>query len=413
MLTTYLKTPAALGRYRSSPAGPHLDGFVGWLETQGYQSDRIRDLLRGVDRFARWASQAGLSAREWDAQALEAFGQALQHQQRRRYPSGNSSHLFVGARRFVTFLAVTGQAASSTTIQPAAAEPRLFGEFRHWMHTHRGTTTATLNNYRLTLLDFLEALGDQPAPYDARALRAFVLDRAHRHGIEHAKLVVTAVRMFLRFLIAAGRCPPGLDHAIPTIARWRLASLPKYLSTEAVERVLASCDRTTRIGVRDRAVLLLLARLGLRAGDVAALKCRELDWAEGTVQVAGKSRRQARLPLPQEVGDAILDYLAHRPAVNHDQVFLTTVAPFKGLSYQTVGQIATRAMHCAGVEAPQSGSHVLRHSAATQMLRHGLPLEAIGAVLRHASIETTAGYAKVDLRLLHEVAKPWPEVTPC
>ena len=105
--------------------------------------------------------------------------------------------------------------------------------------------------------------------------------------------------------------------------------------------------------------------------------------------------------------------MAHRPAVDHDQVFLTTVAPFKGLSYQTVGQIATRAMHRAGVEATQSGSHVLRHSAATQMLRHGLPLEAIGAVLRHASIETTAGYAKVDLQLLHEVVKPWPEVTQC
>ena len=146
---------------------------------------------------------------------------------------------------------------------------------------------------------------------------------------------------------------------------------------------------------------------------MAALRCSDIAWGEGTVQVAGKNRRQTRLPLSQEVGDAILDYLAHRPAVDHDQVFLTTVAPFKGLSYQTVGQIATRAMHRAGVEAPQSGSHVLRHSAATQMLRHGLPLEAIGAVLRHASIETTAGYAKVDLQLLHEVVKPWPEVTQC
>ena len=124
------------------------------------------------------------------------------------------------------------------------------------------------------------------------------------------------------------------------------------------------------------------------------------------MRVAGKNRRQARLPLPQEVGDAILDYLARRSAVDHSQVFLNTVAPFKGLSYQTVGQIATRAMHRAGVEAPRSGSHVLRHSAATQMLRHGLPLEAIGVVLLHASVETAAGYAKVDLQLLHEVSSP-------
>src|SRR5262245_39231985 len=122
MLTTYLKTPSTQGRYRSSPAGPFLDGFVDWLENQGYQPDRIRRLLRGVDRFARWASQAGLSARELDAQALEAFGQALHDQHRRRYPSGSSSHLFVGARRFVTFLAVTGQVASSAATQPASAD---------------------------------------------------------------------------------------------------------------------------------------------------------------------------------------------------------------------------------------------------------------------------------------------------
>jgi integrase/recombinase XerD len=233
MLTTYLKTPATLVRYRSSPAGPHLDGFVDWLETQGYHPKRIRHLLRGVDCFALWASQAGLgAAQELDAQALETFRQALHDQQRLRYPSGSLSHLFVGARRFVTFLAVTGQGPSAAASRPASAEPRLFAEFRHWMQTHRGVTTATLNNYRPTLLELLEVLGDQPAQYDARALRAFVLDRAHRHGIDRAKKVVKAVRMFLRFLSAAGRCPPGLDHAIPTIARWRLASLPRSLEQQ-------------------------------------------------------------------------------------------------------------------------------------------------------------------------------------
>src|SRR4051794_36156847 len=133
MLTTYLKTPSALVRYRSSPAGPHLDEFVDWLETQGYQPKPIRHLLRGVDRFARWASQAGLGTQELDAQALETFRQVLHDQQRLRYPSGSLSHLFVGARRFVTFLAVTGRVASAAVTRPASVEPRLFVEFRHWM----------------------------------------------------------------------------------------------------------------------------------------------------------------------------------------------------------------------------------------------------------------------------------------
>jgi integrase/recombinase XerD len=225
--------------------------------------------------------------------------------------------------------------------------------------------------------------------------------------------VVTAVRMFLRFLIAVGRCAPGLEHAIPTIARWRRASLPTYLSGEAVERVIASCHLTTPIGIRDRAILLLLARLGLRAGDVTALQLCHIDCQMGTVQVAGKGRRHHCLPLPQEVGDAILHYLDYRPTVPTNHVFLTTCAPLKSLTYQAVGKIATQAMARAGIETPIHGSHVLRHSAATQMLRDGLPLSAIGAVLRHASMETTAGYAKVDVPLLQAVVQPWPEVTAC
>jgi site-specific recombinase XerD len=167
------------------------------------------------------------------------------------------------------------------------------------------------------------------------------------------------------------------------------------------------------MGIRDRAVLLLLARLGLRAGDVAALKFRDLDWRVGTLEVSGKTRRHNRLPLPQEVGDAILHYLNHRPQMGHDRVFLTTTAPIKGLSYNAVSRIATQAMHRAGVETSVYGAHVLRYSAATEMLRQGVPLLAIGAVLRHASVETTVGYAKVDLQLLQQVVRPWPEDMTC
>ena len=411
MLSTYLKRPHTLERYRSGPAGPHLDPFTGWLEARGYQSGRIRRLLHGLQHFSLWAREAGLTSQEFDAKALEAFRRDLQLQQCLRYPNGNHRHLFVGARHFVTFLEKTGRLSPSDPSPPASSEPQLFVAFRDWMATHRGTTTATLNTYRLTLIAVLQTLGDQPAQYDARALRAFILDRARRHGVGQAKTLVTAVRMFLRFLIATGQCSPGLEHAIPTIARWRRASLPKYLSSEAVERVLASCDLMTPMGRRDRAILLLLTRLGLRAGEVAALKFRDLDWGAGTVQVSGKTRRPHRLPLPQEIGEAILHYLDHRPEMDNDHVFLSIIAPFQSLSRQAVGQMATQAIHRAGVETPVHGSHVLRSSAATDMLRHGVPLLAIGSVLRHASVETTMGYAKVDFHLLQQVVRPWPEDT--
>jgi integrase/recombinase XerD len=414
MLTTYLKTPLVLQQYRAAPAGPHLDAFLNWLETRGYHPRRIPHLLRGVHRFSQWANEAGLCLQDLDAHTLEAFAQHLSGLQRLRYPSGRFSHLFVGARHFVAFLATAGLVVSAAAVFPPPCEPELLQAFRYWMRTHRGTTQTTLNGYRLTLTAFLHTLGDQPEHFEARALRAFVIERVGPGGIGRAKTVVTAVRMFLRFLIAIGRCAPGLDHALPTIAQWRLASVPKYLPAETVEHVLASCDLTTPIGVRDRAVLVLLARLGLRAGDVAALQWRDVDWPDGTLCVTGKTRRTTRLPLPQEVGEALLAYAEHqRPRIPSAFIFLTTRAPITPLSPKAVSKIAAQALQRAHVESPSHGAHVLRHSAATHMLRQGASLPSIGAVLRHASVETTAHYAKVDITLLHTVARPWPEVTPC
>jgi len=221
MLTTYLKRQQTLERYGSGPAGPHLDGFVGWLEHQGYQPRPIRCLLRGAHHFSCWAQQSGVHRAGLTKDALESFRQHLQSQQRLRHPSGNHSDLFVGARHFVTFLDSTHRIAPSASTHPDASLPPLLVEFRQWMHTHRGVTDTTLHNYRLPLLDLLETLGDQPAHYNAKVLRDFILDRTRCRSVAHAKSLVTPVRMFLRFLIAAGRCTPGLDHAIPTIARWR------------------------------------------------------------------------------------------------------------------------------------------------------------------------------------------------
>jgi site-specific recombinase XerD len=414
MLTTYVRTLSALEHYRSGPVGPHLDAFIVSLEERGYPPRRLLHLIRGVKRFSIWAQDTGLALSELDAKALEAFGEHLRDLHRLRYPSGGYSHLFVGARHFVRFLERSGFVSPPGPAPSQLPAPELLGAFENWMRTHRGTTDATLKGYRLTLLDLLRALGEQPERWEAKSLRDFVLERAGQKGVGRAKTVVTAVRMLLRFLIAIGRCTPGLDHALPTIAQWRLSSLPKYLSVELVERVLRSCDVTTPIGIRDRAVLGLLARLGLRAGDVAALKWGDIDWQDGTLCVVGKNRRPTRLPLPQEVGEAILDYAQHQhPRIPSESVFLTVTAPLKPASSQTISQIAARALHRAAVDSPISGAHVLRHSAATHMLRHGASLPSIGAVLRHASVETTAHYAKVDIASLQTVARAWPEVAPC
>jgi site-specific recombinase XerD len=360
-----------------------------------------------------WAEEGGITLAELNEQALAAFQVHLYAHDGLKSPGAYAMQLSRGARDLLAFLGATGHIPPPAPLKPILADPALLATFNGWMQTHRGTTDTTLRNYRLPLLALFQALGEQPQGYTPKGLRTFLLDRAHRHGIAQAKNDVTAVRMFVRYLIAEGRCAPELDQAIPTIARWRLASLPTYLSAEEVARVIASCDLSTPIGVRDRSVLLLLSRLGLRAGDVAHLTLTDINWDDATIKVVGKNRRGHRLPLPQDVGDAMLSYLEQRPRVTCPQVFLTTMAPLKALASQSIGAIATRAIQRAGVTPPRQGAHILRHSAATEMLGQGLSLPTIGALLRHTSIETTTGYAKVDWHLLRHVARPWPEEALC
>jgi integrase len=216
----------------------------------------------------------------------------------------------------------------------------------------------------------------------------------------------------LRYLNFTGACRDDLALAIPAIAHWRLATLPHCLSAEELDRLIAACEGNTARRLRDRAIVLLLSRLGLRAGDVAQLRLSDIDWTNGTLQVTGKGRYQVRLPLPQDVGDALARYLDCRPRVEQtDRVFLRSIAPCKPFaSGDGVSSVVKRALRCAGIEAPAKGAHLLRHTAATQMLRHGVPLDQIGLVLRHRSIDMSAYYAKVDVALLQQIAQPWPEV---
>jgi integrase len=230
-------------------------------------------------------------------------------------------------------------------------------------------------------------------------------------------MVLAAVRMFLRYLAVEGECRPGLEHALTPIANWSQQSLPRGLTPEEVRSVLALCPRTPR-GLRDRAVLLLLIRLGLRAGDVSKLRFSDLCFESATIRVSGKGGREVRLPLLQDIGDALLEYLrAGRPQAASEFVFLRSIAPFTPFAMRQAGKgvahIARAALKRAGVQPPTRGAHVFRHTAACQMLRQGVGLEGIAEVLRHRSIQTTSIYAKVDLELLGQVAQPWPEVVRC
>lgn len=284
------------------------------------------------------------------------------------------------------------------------------------MRHNRGITESTLTLYRLILTRLLDAIGEAPDGYNAENLRRGAEIQTRSSGRSWAKLVITSVRMFLRYLAVRGICDPCLVDAMPVIAHWKRASCPAYLSKDDVEKLVASCDPATAQGTRDRAVILLLVRLGLRAGDVAHLHWDDIDWERGTVAATGKGRRQCLLPLPQDAGDAILKYTEQgRPDVRDEHVFLRVNAPFVPLAHSSaVSSLVNRAARRAGLSAKRVGAHILRHTAATLLLRQGAPLETIANLLRHQSMDTTVLYAKVDVEMLSEIVQPWPgEVTSC
>ena len=314
-------------------------------------------------------------------------------------------------RRLAAFLA-------DRNVIPAPKAPKHHAErwehldaFLHWLRQHRGLRDSSIEQYERRLRTLLPALGDEPGTYDVARVRNTVLGRLETASRDQVGREAIALRMYLRFLGTNGHCRPELVHAVPTVPRLRDGSLPRHVGQHDIERMIATCDVTTPIGLRDRAALLLLARLALRAGDVSGLDLDDIDWDRAVFRVGGKSRREAELPLPQDVGDALRDYiLKARPHSDERKVFLRCRAPCRPLACSSIStSIVARAITRAGIRGVgPASSHLFRHSAATNLLRDGTPLEAVGTLLRHSSPDVTAIYARVDVRMLRELVQPWP-----
>ncbi len=396
---------------RLSFAAPHIDGFKGQLHDSGYSAATIEELVRLLAGWTDWMSAAGFKF-DGILAGFEASMLVVKDPERIKRPGDISQASMGAAKSFIRFLQDQG-ILEKPAMPPTALETwPILRDFRDWMRQHRGLAETTLDFYQDVIIDFLKALGDDPKFFTAEAIRTFVLQRARPHGHERARGITVATRAFLRFLVASGQCPAGRDYAVPSFANWKLVSVPKFLVAEDIERMISVCDGESRL--RDKAVVLLLARLGLRASEVANLKFGDIEWTTGRVAVCGKSRREEWLPLTQEVGDAILAYLDRgRPPLSEPRLFITDIAPLRPLSRIAVKCIVTRTLARAGIKSAAKGAHVLRHSAATAMLRHGVSLAGVGAVLRHRSARMTMHYAKVDFDLLSEIAQSWPGRPSC
>jgi integrase/recombinase XerD len=416
MLVRYFRRPSRIEQLRSSTGGHLLEGFAQTLCQSRYQWVAARKHIRAAEHFIHWMGHRGMSIRAIE----ERFaGEFLSHLKRCRCqghrPPVKPERQKYSVGLFFRYLRRAGIATAPTSRERVPESPLLV-LFCDWMRRQRGVSNATLSIYSFELGALIKKLGEDPSRYDAKNLRQFVLEKSQHSGWASARKCICAIRMLLRFLISQGRCPEYLYASIPTFAHWRLSALPFYLQADQVEQVIASPDLATSLGRRNRAILLLLARLGLRASDIVQLRLDDLDWRQGMIRVSGKGRRQTVLPLTQEVGDALAAYIKdHRPQADTDAVFVRSSAPYGAFTDSTaISILVARAMRRTGINCPKRGAaHILRHSVASSMLRQGVSLQEIAGVLRHRSIATTEIYAKVDVITLRQVAQPWPEVKAC
>ncbi len=324
-----------------------------------------------------------------------------------------------GRDRFVTpaglgtllgFLRAVGAVPEASRPAPAGPSEVVLDRYRRFLIEDRGLADAVVVMYETgarLFADFAGSRGRDLGEVDAADVSAFVADHCARPVKLAAPELVTILRGFLRFMYVEGIVIAPLAQAVPPVASWSASALPRALPAGVPARLLASCDRSTVAGLRDYAMLMLLTRLGLRCGEIVAMALEDFEWAAGEVVIHGKGRREERLPLPVEVGDAVVDYLRMgRPRTECRVVFLRTLAPLIGLSRASVTQVVYAACGRAGV--PRASAHRLRHTLATDLLRAGSSLGEIGQVLRHRSISTTALYAKVDHDALATLARPWP-----
>jgi integrase len=415
MLEHFFSAPKTLRRLRAGPSGPYIDSFAGWLIAEGYSHGAAIRYLRAAAHLGQFLLLQGMTLGDIDASTPGAF---FRHFDSCRCPQSNGGHrnhhTFFGAKCYCNFLMLMEVCPRHILEHTGEPEPELVAELGHWLRKHRGSSDSTVRQYSRCVLDMVDALGDNTAEWRPRTIHDYFLAQAARSGVGTAEKLVTNMRAVLRYLSVHGLCQADLGNAVPKFAAWRLADLPRYLTAEQVDRVISACEGESARRRRDRAVVLLLARLGLRAGDIIRMRIGDIEWEAGTLRVTGKGRYQVRLPLPQEVGDAVVSYLECRPQVsNCDHLFVRGIAPFRAFSRSdVVCGLVKRAMKRAGVMTPAKGAHALRHTAATQMLRHGVPLDQIGLVLRHRGVDTTAVYAKVDVLQLRQIAQPWPELRP-
>ena len=387
----------------------HLNTFTTRIKEQGYSLGSVQNQVQLIRSFLTWFGTISTEISSLDEGAVQRFLRCPRNTQRTRHSGTAALYRFLHMLREQDVIPPQKE-------RPLSPQQRLIQDYERYLLEERGLTRATAANNVPVADRFLSALstkhrGSRLALSQLRVadVTDFVRQQIQKLSPGRAQLLVTALRSFLRYLLHQGKITTDLAVCVPTVARWSFSMLPKYLPASAVEKVLACNARQSPIGRRDYAILLLLARLGLRACEVVALNLEDIDWENARITIRAKGGRWNQLPLPVDVGEALAAYLRHaRPRCSCRRVFIRDRAPQAGFSgSQAICTLVSNALHRAGVESLRKGAHLFRHSLATTMIRQGASLDEIGELLRHRSPNTTTIYAKVDLAALRSLALPW------
>ena len=397
-----------LSRPLEGPLAAHIISFAKSLSEQGYCLYWQKRQVRIAADFSRWLKQRGVAVHSI---CDDHTAQYLRYRARRAriYDGDHTAPAHV-----IDFLRRDGVIpAEKISAERLNAVERSIQAYEQYLREARALSSATIVNYAPFIRAFLkDRFGDGRVTLSrlcADDVVKFVQRQVPHLHLKCAKLMTTALRSFLRYLRYRGEVTLDLAAAVPVVANWSMTSIPRGISTDQVHQLLVSIDRSSAMGRRDYAILLLLARLGLRSGEVTSLELDDIDWNVGQLSVHGKSGQRSKLPLSTEIGKAIAAYLRHgRPNSTSRRVFLRVKAPICGLRGCGVGSIVRHSLQRAGIKAPTTGAHQFRHGLATEMLRQGGSLGEIGALLGHRNPQTTTIYAKVDINALRTLAMPWP-----
>ncbi len=404
----YLGRSRLLGRLKTGPYGQHVKHLATRLVDEGHTRQSTRRYLSVISGLLGWLARRRCELADLDENMVERY---LRYRARRQIIQPVDRAVL---KRWLSVLRDEG-AIAPMALPKLTVHDQILQEFEDYLRTERGLGAGSIAHHRTVVRRFLQEIGpagaDDVGKINQESVIRYVERHVRDHGPDTGKTMCQSLRAFLRYLHHRGLIPLALAGCVPSVRRWKLATLPTYLSAAQVRQALDSCDQATALGRRNYAILMILAKLGLRASEVATLTLDDIDWRAGEMHIRAKGRQRARMPMPPDVGAAIVAYLRNgRPKLSCRQLFVRTSAPHVGFaSSTTITGIAKTALDRAGIKGcAHRGAHVFRHTLATELLRAGASLSEIGQLLGHRSHDTTRIYAKVDIEALRTLDLPWP-----